>query len=88
MTNQVEIHNIRALSPVLVNYTDESGYGVELFYLDHVTGDIRYATTPTLPVPDQLVRAIIDYVKLRTPPLKVPPLPEKPDYKQETFTQM
>jgi hypothetical protein len=101
MANVVKIHDVRMLTPVLVTFTDLSDIDwpaelenknnrkphEELFYFD-ITGDVKYVTTPTLPVPEYLKKAIFEYVGLRTPSIEVPPMPQKPDYDPESFKQM
>lgn len=102
MSHEVKIHEVRMLTPVLVTYTDLSDDNwsteiddkskrraqTELFYYDIMANDVKYVATPTLPVPDYLKSAIIQYVGQRTPTVPIPNMPEKPTYNAESFTQM
>lgn len=101
MANQVEIHKILSVMPIMVEFTDVSDIDwppgladksnrkphTEWFYLNHNTGNVTYAATPLLPVPDYLKQAILDYVKIRTPSVSIPNMPEKPSYDAESFMQ-
>jgi len=101
MSNEVKIHEVRMITPVSVTFTDLSDVDwpaelsdkskrkaqSDLFYLDHRAGEVRYVATPTLPVPEYLKSAILEYVSQRTPHIQTPPVPEKPTYNAESFKQ-
>lgn len=89
MSNEVKIQEVRMLTSVLVTYTDVDGRPqTEMFYYDIMANNVKYVATPTLPVPEYLKSAIIQYVGQRTPSVPIPNMPEKPAYDAESFTQL
>ncbi len=89
MVGKVEIHEVIMLTPIAVTFTDYyssySGQVTDLFYFDYQAGNVIFAANPDKSVPNDVKRAIIDYVSVRTPPIVVPPMPERPSHDTDSF---
>jgi hypothetical protein len=84
----LQVQDVKGFLPMLVTYTVNDLKYQTMVYVDSSTGDVRdvETSTPFHALSEEFKKAILNHIAVKTPPLIVPPVPEKPFYNSGSYT--